>query len=107
MRVIDQRKNHRFQLKMPLRVLRTSSGPVSHSAWIRNISSSGVLFASDAEVQVGGAIEYVVTLAEADGVHVDLRCFGKVLRLEKSSLAPTSFLVAATVDRYQFVRRES
>jgi hypothetical protein len=70
------------------------------------MSSSGVLFASEAEVQIGGALEYVVTMGSDAGVNVDLRCIGKVVRLEKSSRQAPAYLVAATLDRYQFIRRQ-
>ena len=105
--MVDQRKNQRFQLHLPLRVLRTGTGRVSHSAWTHNISSGGVLFTANTEVPTGDAIEYVVTLTTVRGVQVDLRCVGKVLRLDKTSEADnSSYLVAATVDRYQFIRLE-
>ena len=86
--------------------MRTSAGHVSHAALTRNMSSSGVLFTSEAEVQIGGAIEYVVTIGSAAGVDVDLRCIGKVVRLQKSPQEAPAYLVAATLDRYQFVRRQ-
>ena len=70
------------------------------------MSSSGVLFMSEAEVQIGGAIEYVVTIGSNAGVEVDLRRIGKVVRLEKSSREVPAYLVAATLDRYQFIRRQ-
>jgi len=40
---------------------------------------------------------------------VDLRCIGKVVRLENSAAEPQTpaFRVAATLDRYQFIRREA
>lgn len=103
--MVEQRRNQRFELHLPLRVMRTSAGQVSHDARTRNMSSSGVLFTSEAEVQIGGAIEYVVTIGSDAGVDVDLKCIGKVVRLEKSREAPP-YLVAATLDRYQFIRRQ-
>ena len=89
--------------------MRTGAGRVSQDALTRNISSGGVLFASAADVPIGGAIEYVVTLSAEAGRHVDLRCFGKVVRLERSpsDLEDHSYLIAATLDRYQFVRCEA
>jgi len=104
--VVEQRRSQRFELHLPLRVKRTSAGQVSHAALTRNMSSTGVLFASEAEVQIGGAIEYEVTIGNAEGVAVDLRCVGKVVRLEKSSREAPAYLVAATLDRYQFIRRQ-
>jgi hypothetical protein len=80
---------------------------MTQDAKTRNISSGGVLFASEADVPIGGAIEYIVTLADLHGTHVDLRCFGKVVRMERAAVQPqeSSYLIAATLDRYQFVRR--
>lgn len=106
--VIEQRRNQRFELRLPLRVTRNGAGHAPRVALTRNISSSGILFASETEAQVGGAIEYVVTLNSAPGVDVDLRCIGKVLRLEQSSNEPQTpaYLIAATLDRYQFIRRQ-
>ena len=84
--------------------MRNGPGAISQGALTRNISSSGVLFTSEAQVQLGRTIEYVVTLTTVRGVQVDLRCIGKVVRLENSS---PEHLVAATLDRYQFIRREA
>jgi hypothetical protein len=71
----------------------------------RNLSSSGVLFSTDAKVDLGEPIEYVISLAASGGV--DLHCLGKVIRMD--SLADwqepdRSFEVAATLERYEFVR---
>jgi hypothetical protein len=107
--VVEQRRNQRFELRLPLRITRSGIGDAPHSALTRNISSSGVLFTSETEVQPGGTIEYVVSLNSTEDADVDLRCIGKVVRLVKSSSEPQppSFLVAATLDRYQFIRRQS
>jgi hypothetical protein len=82
---------------------------MAQDAKTRNISSGGVLFSSEADVPLGGAIEYIVTLADLHGMHVDLRCFGKVVRMVKAAAAPKAaeYLIAATLDRYQFVRRDA
>ena len=81
---------------------------MSQCAWTRNIGSGGVLFAAETEFSQGGAIEYLVKLTESRGNTVHLRCIGKVLRVEMalSDLVNASpvYLVAASVDRYQFVR---
>ncbi len=104
---MEQRRNQRFQLELPLRIMRTGDGHVANGALTRNISASGVLFTADSQVQLGGAIEYVVTLTNMRGVEVDIRCTGKVVRMEKTAEATQDYLIAATLDRYQFVRRDS
>ena len=89
--------------------MRNGAGATTDGALTHNISSSGVLFASDHEVPLGRTIEYIVTLTSVRGVQVDLRCIGKVVRLENSAAEPQTpaFRVAATLDRYQFIRREA
>jgi hypothetical protein len=106
--VVDQRRNQRFQLELPVRITRPGEQQISDGAVTRNISASGVLLSADSQVQLGGQIEYVVTLTTVRGVEVDLRCSGKVVRMEKSEPETSQdYLIAATLDRYQFVRRDS
>ena len=88
--------------------MRTGNGDISHGALTRNISASGVLFTADSKMEAGGPIEYVVTLTNVRGVEVDLRCTGKVVRAERTEPETSQdYLIAATLDRYQFVRRDS
>jgi hypothetical protein len=75
----------------------------------RNLSSGGVLFTADAKMEVGDPIEYLITLpTETDHAGpVRLRCMGKVLRLEpRGDETPRDHAgtVAATVERYEFIR---
>jgi len=55
---------------------------------------------------LGGAIEYVITLNHDNTQTVNLRCVGKVLRTGRAenSSEPRSYEVAATLERYEFVR---
>ncbi len=65
---------------------------------------------SDREPDVGGSLEYVITLSSHKDAPVNIRCIGKVLRCEK--LLPEtengygSFAVAVTLERYEFLRAE-
>ena len=71
-----------------------------------NISSSGVLFTADREPDLGGPIEYVITLNADTSQPVVLRCIGKVLRAEPAQGAnlARAYQIAATLERYEFVR---
>ncbi len=73
----------------------------------KNISSGGVLFTSEKEPDLGSSIEYVITLGGSLEQTVSLRCIGKVVRYKKiaDSTGPV-FDVAATLERYEFVRPE-
>ncbi len=74
----------------------------------QNISSSGVLFTTEREPDLGGPIEYVIVLNREGPQSVSLRCMGKVLRTDRVASNPDSglpnFQIAATLERYEFVR---
>jgi hypothetical protein len=78
------------------------------SGFTKNISSGGVLFTSERELDVGGPLEYVITLGVPSDQIVSLRCIGKVVRYKKiSDSEEPAFDVAATLERYEFVRSEN
>ncbi len=97
--MLEQRKNQRFQLRLPFEIIRAGAAPKSIGE-TKNVSSTGVLFKSEAEVQVGQPIEYFITFPRIPGSRVDVRlkCVGKVLR------GDTEATFAATLERYEFVR---
>ncbi len=97
----EQRKYKRFELKLPLELVKTGSRRIYGQGETKNVSSGGVLFVLEAPVEVGAPIEYVITLPSNSGKlgDVRLRCMGKVVRLQESN-----HTVAATLERYEFVR---
>ena len=96
--VNDQRRNQRFNLRLPVQLIRSGSRPLGGAGETRNVSSCGVLFSGAAEVTVGQPIEYQITLPGGNlSTEVQLRCVGKVVRRDQNSLA-------VTMDRYEFVR---
>jgi hypothetical protein len=105
--VIEQRRTKRFDLELPLEIVRAGSEKMSEMGTTRNISSGGVLFVSTKGMEIGGPVEYVVTLTSGTSGVVNLRCMGKVLRLEKTATedgqsAPV--VVAISLERYEFMR---
>ena len=60
-----------------------------------------MLFTAERELDVGGAIEYIITLIDERTNPVSLKCIGKVVRQEKVNGTSD---VAATVERYEFLR---
>jgi hypothetical protein len=89
-------------LTLPLKIIQIGSSIVEHSGQTRDISSSGVLFESAAGMRPGERIEYLITLGNSPEVRI--RCLGKVLRSDKCTDVEDRFEVAASIDRYQFVR---
>lgn len=98
--VTDSRKSQRFNLKLPMTLLRCGGKAVERPYETSNISSTGVLFRTDGEMAIGDPVEYVLTLAPPMGPRksVQLHCLGKVVRAVESEA------VAATIERYEFVR---
>jgi hypothetical protein len=97
--VVEQRRSRRFELKLPVQLVRAGALPMRTAGEIRNVSSNGVLMTTGASVPVGESIEYLITLpVKGDGDQaVRLRCVGKVVRQESSASA-------ATLERYEFLR---
>jgi hypothetical protein len=105
---MEQRRTRRFKLHLPLAITRSGAERVTMAGQTNNISSTGVLFTAGRGAELGGPIEYIITLT-VDGPHVvNLRCIGKVVRAERVDPGPAETLpayqVAATLERYEFVR---
>jgi hypothetical protein len=96
----DSRKSQRFNLKVPMTLLRCGGQAVERPFETANISSSGVLFRTEQMMEVGSPVEYELTLAPAMGPRkaVRLHCMGTVVRQVDAEA------VAATIERYEFVR---
>jgi len=103
---MEQRRTRRFTLQLPLSITRAGAERMTVVGLTKNISSSGVLFTAEREPDLGGPIEYVITLNHEGNHAVSLRCVGKVVRAERllDTREPGSYQVAATLERYEFVR---
>lgn len=105
---MEQRRTRRFQLELPLSITRAGAARMALAGRTMNISSTGVLFTAGAEPDLGGPIEYVITLSHNGAQSVNIRCVGKVLRAERLHHSTdgelSSFQIAATLERYEFIR---
>ena len=105
---MEQRRTRRFQLELPLSIVRAGAERVTLAGFTKNISSCGVLFTSQQEPDLGGPIEYVITLNHDGPQPVNLRCVGKVMRAERMHYGASgelpAYQIAATLERYEFVR---
>lgn len=104
---MEQRRTRRFKLQLPLSVTRSGAERMALLGQTRNISSSGVLFTTGRSPDLTGPIEYIITLNQESGQAVNIRCIGKVVRAERlhaqAEMTP-AYIVAATLERYEFVR---
>jgi hypothetical protein len=105
---MEQRRTRRFKLELPLSITRAGAERVALSGLTKNISSCGVLFTTGQEPDLGGPIEYIITLTHDGPQPVNLRCVGKVMRAErtntKADAGPKAYQIAATLERYEFIR---
>ncbi|MGE5648357.1 MAG: PilZ domain-containing protein [Acidobacteriota bacterium] len=103
---MEQRRSKRFEIKLPVRIVRNGMRAVSGAAETRNLSSGGALVASDTKVDIGEPVEYVIRLSHQGDV--DLHCLGKVMRLDTGVPGGEDpdkpFEMALTLERYEFRR---
>ncbi len=101
----EKRKNRRFELHLPLRLVRVGFRSVTGSGETKNLSSCGVLFVTAVPVDVGDPIEYYISLPSGQAPeNVSLHCIGKVVRCLETEQEDSPATVAATLERYEFVR---
>jgi hypothetical protein len=100
--VVERRRADRFELQLPVLVVREGNKPVCIIGETRNLSSVGVLMVMQAPLTIGDPIEYVImlTLSTAGHQATRLHCKGKVLRNE-------GFVYATTIQRYEFLRDDT
>ena len=103
---MEQRRTRRFKLHLPLSITRAGAERVALTGLTDNISSSGVLFTTEGEPEIGGPIEYIITLNSEGAQAVNLRCIGKILRSEAQNQVSRGCQVAVTLERYEFVREQ-
>ena len=88
-------------MQLPLQIIQVGAEKVNRTEQTRDISSGGVCFLSSEQVEVGGRIEYLITLSGSNPP-VRIRCLGKVLRSRPDDVE-SQFEVAVTMERYQFM----
>ncbi len=100
---MEQRRSQRFRIELPIEITQLAGKRVNRSVKVFDIGSGGVSFLSSREWEVGGRIEYVITLSAEKKVRI--RCLGKVVRVENTpDNADFTYKVAVTIDRYEFLR---
>ena len=101
----DKRRSQRFPIALPVDLRLKEEGSAETPVKTRDISSSGVYLEFSTPLDLGSSLEFVLTLpAEiTKGQAVRVKCLGKVIRVDKG-LTADSVGVAATIDRYEFLR---
>lgn len=106
MNASDKRRARRFPMTLPVAVKVGEAGPHEKALHTHNVSSNGVYFEFGSPVDIGTAIEFVLTLPEqiTKGNAVRIKCVGKVVRVDQAVGNGESIGVAATIERYEFLR---
>ncbi|HEY3835678.1 MAG TPA: PilZ domain-containing protein [Bryobacteraceae bacterium] len=103
--IMEQRRTKRFRIKLPVEITQLSGKRVSRPGHTFDISSGGVCFSSNRDFEVGGRIEYLVTLSQAPNTKVQIKCLGRVLRIVRlTDQTEYTCQVVASLDRYSFTR---
>lgn len=107
MNATEKRRAKRFPMRLPVAVKVDKQRPDKQVVETRDVSSSGVYFEFDNPLEVGSALEFLLTLPEpiTKGSPVRIQCIGKVVRVERNHSGGGGHTgIAATIERYEFVR---
>ncbi len=107
----ERRTTRRYDLSLPI-IIRVPLGMSieSQEGKTRDISTRGLYFVMDQDLQAGSELDLTLTLpAEVThGSEVFVRAQGKVIRVEsRVEDGNTRMGVAAVIDRYDIVRGEA
>jgi hypothetical protein len=108
--VTERRTARRYDLSLPVVIrIPADKDSASHNGKTRDISTHGVYFLVDSELEQGAELDLTMTLpAEVTGgTEVFIRATGKVVRVEKSPGETKRLGVAAVIERYDIVRSEA
>ena len=98
----ERRNSRRFTMALPITLRKAGAKGGELKAETRDVSFRGLYFTTDNGVEVGTAIEFVITLPKqitlATDVHI--HCTGSVVRVEPID-GRTG--VAAQIERYEFL----
>ena len=103
---LEQRRTQRYQLQLPLQIVQLGDQTVEPHGENARYQFGRSLFLSPTDVEVGGRIEYLITLSGSNPP-VRIRCLGKccgVCRRKRRTLLIRS---RGHMERYQFVRPEN
>ena len=107
MSVNDKRRSQRFPMTLPVNLkVEDLGGAEIEAVQTRDVSSGGVYFEYESHLEVGTSLEFILTLPGeiTKGSSMRIRCMGKVVRVDQTSEQGNRVGIAATIERYEFVR---
>jgi c-di-GMP-binding flagellar brake protein YcgR len=107
----ERRTARRYDLSLPIIIrVPTERAPVSQQGKTRDISTRGLYFVVDQNLEAGSELDLTLTLpAEVThGSEVIVRALGKVVRVERRMEDGNMRMgVAAVIERYDIIRSEA
>ena len=99
----EKRAIRRFALQLPVTITGHSGESVPTPAESRDVSSHGICFYCDSEMQADSPIEFILTLPSEITMAepLSVRCTGTVMRVDRQQAG--RFVVAAAIRNYEFV----
>ena len=106
----ERRTARRYDLSLPVIIrMPVDKDTTSRSGKTRDISTRGVYFTIDQDLDTGAELDITLTLPSevTRGSEVFIRAMGKVVRVDKKSENGSSRVgVAAVIERYEIIRNE-
>jgi c-di-GMP-binding flagellar brake protein YcgR len=105
----DRRTARRYDLSLPVIIRLPIEKEVSRNGKTRDISTRGVYFTLEEDMNSGSELDITLTLpAEVTrGSEVFIRAMGKVVRVDRRPEdGSTRVGVAAVIERYEIIRNE-
>lgn len=99
----DRREVRRFTMSLPMRVLPQEADGREFCGQTRDVSYRGLYFLAEAKFEIGGEIDFVITLPEqvTQSGDVNIRCQGQIIRVEPTENGRVG--IAAKISRYEFL----
>lgn len=99
----DRREARRFVMSLPVRVVVREASGGELRAQTRDVSYRGLYFRTEAKLNSGSEIDFVLTLPQQiiTAGDVDIRCHGRVVRVDPGENGTHG--IAARIDRYEFI----
>lgn len=106
MNTSDKRRARRFPMNLPAMIKGEEIEEDPQENKTCNVSSRGVYLECASPLDVGMTLEFVLTLPVrgTKGRPVRIKCVGQVVRVDQAESEGKPLGVAATIERYEFLR---
>jgi PilZ domain len=103
---MERRAARRYDLSLPIVIRLPQARESSQKGQTRDISTRGVYFTLDRNIDAGSELDITLTLPSeiTRGTEVLVRAQGRVIRVDPHDPTDTRVGVAAVIERYDIIR---